>query len=99
MNDTFLFAIILSFVVGYTASKTLKHKCGYNLIEGTVNSGPCSASEELIKYISTSDYNSNAWRNECKGYKNKSDCIKGTVADYIPNYIKIDPHKCIWKPN
>jgi hypothetical protein len=53
MNDTFLFAIILSFVVGYTASKTLKHKCGYNLIEGTVNSGPCSASEELVPRIIT----------------------------------------------
>lgn len=85
---------MLSFVVGYMVSK-----CGYNLNEGIVNPGSCSANEPLITFIGTTWYNNNAWRKECKEHKTKSKCTNSILPDYIPNNVKIDPHKCIWKQN
>lgn len=89
----------MAFVVGYTTSKMMKPICGYNLIEGTANSRPCSANEVLIDAVVFSSGNDDVWRNECNSYVKKEDCLMTTVPK-IPEWAKTrDPHKCIWKQN
>lgn len=65
----------------------MKQICGYNLIEGAMNSGSCSANEKLLGFIVNSYEQGQTWRNECKSHTNEITCTRSTV----PDNVNIDP--------